>query len=605
MYFLQFVIFNNFYGGSMNIIFFIFTFFLGFVVPKWSSAMRPTFTLEHLINIDQDLTLLSCDGEEVKVSDENKGMVWHSLTIRAVIEDEGIENSIPVANVRGKTLKHILEVLKKIKERGDGLLQQNQAPKKGQVKALVEHCQDFSLEELKELFLAANYLDIQGLLYATGALLGKKIIKNELSSDDPFLKNLPGQLGFFIFDRLFEYAHDGMVPEDVMRCFQLGEVIEDVRQKKDFSKRSNYFLECLKKFEDCKLSFTEDINEKLKKASIEPFFVIPDFFRRNPKLFLISAVTPILFLAGIHKYILLVAENYVGNGIMTRLIVSLPFIYIGSYCAFRSREVAKVLRSSQFDRLKAKFKYEFSLKIIRAIHDNNLGWALFLMNEAVKNNLISSLYKPQKLSTINYAKTAFFKNIGNIFGFKNKHQLSMSNPLLEAIKSNNLAILKQLLKKLKNIDDFFAAFGDPKACCENPLEYALIENKHDVLRYIIKFMNKYQHTALDNYLQLKYPINQAFDFGDEETLKIIIEAFQNLGILNGHRDVFKNHSFKFLVKIITKKNVSIDFLKFFSNILDTLEISSEVLAQKDKDAKTIADYALATKNEEVIKIFNK
>lgn len=128
--------------------------------------------------IGQSITLVSSDGQEFVI--ENKDaqnmnlntLVRESETIKNLLEDAGLENSIPLPNVTGKMLTYILHLLGIIK---GGL----QEPSDEQIVAIIN---------------GANYLDIQFILSKSLTILRKKLrslgVKKFISLLEPLSPDL-------------------------------------------------------------------------------------------------------------------------------------------------------------------------------------------------------------------------------------------------------------------------------------------------------------------------------------------------------------------------------------------------------------------------------
>ncbi|KAM3279269.1 hypothetical protein ACQJBY_046533 [Aegilops geniculata] len=108
------------------------------------------------------ITLKSSDGEEFQVEE---AVAMESQTIRHMIEDDCADNGIPLPNVDSKILSMVIEYCKKHVQA---------SPKPADSAAPAEDLKSFDAEFVKvdqailfDLILAANYLNIKGLLDLT------------------------------------------------------------------------------------------------------------------------------------------------------------------------------------------------------------------------------------------------------------------------------------------------------------------------------------------------------------------------------------------------------------------------------------------------------
>ncbi|PNH01761.1 SKP1-like protein 4 [Tetrabaena socialis] len=108
------------------------------------------------------IKLISSDGAQFEVEDD---VALQAVTIRNIIEDAGTDDPIPLANVSGATLAKVLDYCRQ------------------HVAAVVDEQWDSDFvavdkETLFSIVLAANYLNIEGLLHLTcrtiaGMIAGK------------------------------------------------------------------------------------------------------------------------------------------------------------------------------------------------------------------------------------------------------------------------------------------------------------------------------------------------------------------------------------------------------------------------------------------------
>ncbi|KAF7045322.1 hypothetical protein CFC21_054439 [Triticum aestivum] len=111
------------------------------------------------------ITLKSSDGEEFQVEE---AVAMESQTIRHMIEDDCADNGIPLPNVDSKILSKVIEYCKKHVQADSSSSTSTAAA------APAEDLKSFDAEFVKvdqatlfDLILAANYLNIKGLLDLT------------------------------------------------------------------------------------------------------------------------------------------------------------------------------------------------------------------------------------------------------------------------------------------------------------------------------------------------------------------------------------------------------------------------------------------------------
>ncbi|XP_072967792.1 SKP1-like protein 1B [Typha angustifolia] len=113
------------------------------------------------------ITLKSSDGEVFEVEEL---VAMESQTIKHMIEDDCVENSIPLPNVTSKILSKVIEYCKKHVDAAAA----SKASADESSKAADEELKQWDSEFVKvdqatlfDLILAANYLNIKGLLDLT------------------------------------------------------------------------------------------------------------------------------------------------------------------------------------------------------------------------------------------------------------------------------------------------------------------------------------------------------------------------------------------------------------------------------------------------------
>jgi len=122
------------------------------------------------------ITLKSSDGEEFEVEE---AVAMESQTIRHMIEDECADNGIPLPNVNSKILSKVIEYCNKHVQAGnkpasDGAAAAAADSSSATPPAPAEDLKNWDAEFVKvdqatlfDLILAANYLNIKGLLDLT------------------------------------------------------------------------------------------------------------------------------------------------------------------------------------------------------------------------------------------------------------------------------------------------------------------------------------------------------------------------------------------------------------------------------------------------------
>ncbi|KAJ3670467.1 hypothetical protein LUZ60_010791 [Juncus effusus] len=106
----------------------------------------------------KNITLKSSDGEEFAIEET---VAMESQTIRHMIEDDCAESSIPVPNVTAKILSKVIEYCKKHVEFAAT------KPTDEELKSWDTEFIKVDLNTLYDLILAANYLNVKGLLDLT------------------------------------------------------------------------------------------------------------------------------------------------------------------------------------------------------------------------------------------------------------------------------------------------------------------------------------------------------------------------------------------------------------------------------------------------------
>ncbi|KAI3896574.1 hypothetical protein MKX03_023149 [Papaver bracteatum] len=105
-------------------------------------------------------TLKASDGENFDVEES---VAVQSQTIKHMIDDDCADNGIPLPNVTGKILAKVIEYCRKHAESGDDADQKA----KDELKAFDDEFVKVEQAVLFDYILAANYLDVKGLLDIT------------------------------------------------------------------------------------------------------------------------------------------------------------------------------------------------------------------------------------------------------------------------------------------------------------------------------------------------------------------------------------------------------------------------------------------------------
>ncbi|KAL5200683.1 hypothetical protein ABZP36_021886 [Zizania latifolia] len=114
------------------------------------------------------ITLKSSDGEEFEV---DEAVAMESQTIRHMIEDDCADNGIPLPNVNSKILSKVIEYCNKhvhaASKRSDDATAANNSTSGEDLKNWDADFVKVDQATLFDLILAANYLNIKGLLDLT------------------------------------------------------------------------------------------------------------------------------------------------------------------------------------------------------------------------------------------------------------------------------------------------------------------------------------------------------------------------------------------------------------------------------------------------------
>ncbi len=125
----------------------------------------------------EKVKLLCQDGEEVQV---DRDVVEKSVLIKGLIDDSGIEEQIPLPNVKRPILEKVVEFCKHIKENAVPEIEKplRSTDMATVVDAWYANYINCEQEMLFELIMASNYLDIKPLLELSCAKVAS-MIKNK------------------------------------------------------------------------------------------------------------------------------------------------------------------------------------------------------------------------------------------------------------------------------------------------------------------------------------------------------------------------------------------------------------------------------------------
>ncbi|XP_050364371.1 SKP1-like protein 11 [Argentina anserina] len=112
------------------------------------------------------ITLTSYDGQSFKVEE---AVAFQSVMIKTIVDDIGAENPIPISNVSGVILRKVIDYCRKHAEDGkDSKTERNWRfvwpNKDSPLKKWESQFVKVEQKDLFELILAANYLNIKGLM---------------------------------------------------------------------------------------------------------------------------------------------------------------------------------------------------------------------------------------------------------------------------------------------------------------------------------------------------------------------------------------------------------------------------------------------------------
>ena len=120
-------------------------------------AAEKTNVGEVVAEKSQMITLISSDGERFEVTHEAAAL---SQTIHHMIEDDCVENGVPLPNVNSGILSKVIEYCNRHVASSDDTATASQQDLKSFDESFIKVDQ----ATLYDIILAANYLDIKGLL---------------------------------------------------------------------------------------------------------------------------------------------------------------------------------------------------------------------------------------------------------------------------------------------------------------------------------------------------------------------------------------------------------------------------------------------------------
>ncbi len=144
--------------------------------------------------MDDVVTLKSADGQDFQIE---VVAAKQSETLKNLIEDAGIGQSIPLSNISGKTLDHLVPLMKKVyemqakNEKVDMPEEYRFVPRAYQP-FVNDQLKKVSITEVVQLYYAANFLDSRLILNAVAVVIADRI--REDMRDDALLLFF-GELG--------------------------------------------------------------------------------------------------------------------------------------------------------------------------------------------------------------------------------------------------------------------------------------------------------------------------------------------------------------------------------------------------------------------------
>ncbi|XP_047976291.1 SKP1-like protein 1A [Salvia hispanica] len=115
-------------------------------------------------NTGKKITLRSSDGEVFEV---DEAVAVESQTIKHMIEDDCVDNIIPIPNVTGKILSKVMEYCKKHVDASASTKSEDKVSSDDELKIFDADFVKVDQATLFDLILAANYLNIKSLLDLT------------------------------------------------------------------------------------------------------------------------------------------------------------------------------------------------------------------------------------------------------------------------------------------------------------------------------------------------------------------------------------------------------------------------------------------------------
>lgn len=198
------------------------------VTPAYSMQQQQV-TIEELITKQAIVKLVSTDEQEFELL---VAAARHSKTIGDLIEDTGVNQSIPLPNIDGATLEQIVKLLEALESLDNVYQKTNEVLKNNaltheeinnkKTETLCEVLKKLPMKITEKLFIASNYLDISPLTNASIICFGKWLMTGKWELEDSIFKNLPKVLKNVILDHLFKNAHRLFPPFVILQCKTLG-----------------------------------------------------------------------------------------------------------------------------------------------------------------------------------------------------------------------------------------------------------------------------------------------------------------------------------------------------------------------------------------------
>lgn len=147
-----------------------------------STVLTPGFNLVAMeqcpepmnLSSDDQVVLQSQDGHDFKVE---VSIARQSQTLKNLIEDAGIDAPIPLPNISGKTLANIIQILKRQDRLQTQNIKESDLPRE-LARIVHEELYGMPINQIMDLFFAANFLDIPDVLHAIASEIADRIPAN-------------------------------------------------------------------------------------------------------------------------------------------------------------------------------------------------------------------------------------------------------------------------------------------------------------------------------------------------------------------------------------------------------------------------------------------